>query len=333
MKNILITGGAGFIGLNLALELLEQNHSVIIVDDFKNSYVQHIKNLAKNFKNLTYYKGDCCDEKFMNHLFKSYKFEIVFHLAAKKYIRQSVVKPIEYTNNNINSLKVVLKLSSKYNIKRLMFPSSSSVYGNCNKKIIDEGCNLNPLNPYSQTRALGEHLIAEWSAKAKIPATIFRFANPVGANTKYFLGDHSKQHQMQLFPYVISKAINNQEIVLRGNNFNTPDGTPIRDYIYVSDLARIVAFVTLNSSNTNVEILNLGSGGEGYSTLQIVTATQQVLNKPVSYSFTASSAFEVEKITLNCDKLFNNYAIRPSSTLQQIIQSQIDFEKHITKRP
>jgi len=331
MSNILITGGAGFIGCNLVLELAKQNCNIVVVDDFKNSYVAHIQTLAKHFSNIKYFKGNCCDEKFMHLIFKSSNFDTVIHLAAKKYIRESMLKPKEYMNNNMNSLKTVLKLSKKYCIKRVIFPSSASVYGNCDKIPIDEQCPLDPLNPYSKTRVLGEELLTKWSNETNTPVTIFRFSNPIGANTQYFLGDHSKRHQMQLVPYVISKALLNEEIVLRGNNFNTPDGTPIRDFVYVCDLAKIVAQVVLSPQTSNVEIFNLGSGGDGYSTRQIVETTQQVLNKPVKYSFTDSNKFEVAKIISNSSELFNRFNINLTTPLEEIISSQISFQKHIDK--
>ncbi len=331
MRNILITGGAGFIGCNLALELANQDCNIVVVDDFKNSYVQHIKNLAKHFTNIKYFKGNCCDERFMNTIFKLSNFDIVIHLAAKKYINESVAKPKEYMDNNINSLKVALEMSKRYKVKRFIFSSSSAVYGNCLKKFIDEDTSINPLNPYAQSKVVGEEMIKTWTKTTQIPATIFRFANPVGANIKHFLGDHSKKHQMQLFPYVSTRAISNEEIVLRGNNFKTPDGTPIRDYIYVGDIAKIVAHVSLNSTNKNVEILNLGSGGNGFSTLQVIQSAQKVLGKPVKYSFVPANNYEITQMVLDCSKLFSQYKITLGKSIDDIMETQIKFVKYLNK--
>lgn len=328
MKNILITGGAGFIGTNLALELLTQNHKVVVVDAFINARENHIQSLAKQFKNLTYVKADCCSYEEMEKPFQSQHFDIVFHLAAKKSIIDSISNPTEYMNNNMDSLEIILNLCNKYNVGKFVFPSSCSIYGNCKTQPITEDTTPNPLNPYSQSRLLGEQMIQAWNAKTKIPAIIFRVGNPVGANTEYLLGDNGKQNNIQLFPYIVKNAINDNEIILRGNNLNTPDGTAIRDYIHITDLTRIMCFVALDSTD-NLEILNLGSGGKGYSVLDIINSAKQLLNKPIKYSFASSNQSEIEEIVLDCSKLYKKYNIRATKTLDDMMLSQIEFEHYL----
>ncbi len=331
MANVLICGGAGFIGLNVCIELVNSGHNVVIVDDLKNSYITHIKNIIKTHpNNVSFFKGDVCNKKFMASIFKNNNIDYVIHLAAKKYVAESITHPNEYEQNNITSLKVVLELSKKHNIKKFAFSSTSVVYGNpTSEKPFLETDKLEPLNPYAQTKVMGEKLITDWNRETGISTIIFRFTNPVGANTQYMIGDHSKRKMVQLLPYVVKCALNNKTITLKGNTFNTPDGTPIRSFIHISDLARAVC-VALNNFNGNLEIFNVGNTNLELSTKQIVLAVQDELNKKVDYNFAAANPKENAKIACNCTKFENKFNFKCTKTLKDIISSQITFENWIT---
>lgn len=324
MKNILITGGAGYLGLNIAIPLLETGNTVIIVDDLKNSYVCHVKNLIKTFpKNTVFYKGDVCDYNFMKQIFHAHKPDIILHLSALKYVGESIKKPDKYLKNNIDSLETVLKLTDEFKAKRIAFASSAVVYGNA--QYADETCPFSPLSPYAQTKANGEKLILDWSVKTKIPSTIFRFSNPIGANTKFMFGDHSKKGVLNLVPYIVKNAIQDTPMTFKGNDHPTPDGTPIRDYIFVSDLSKIVSKVLLTSTSKQ-EILNVSSGS-GFSVLEIIKTTEKLLNKKLNFSFSERNKNEASISILKCDLLNSKYALKTTAKLEQIIQSQIDFCK------
>ena len=332
MAKILITGGAGFIGLNVATQLINNNHNVVIVDDLKNSYVAHINKLLKQHpNNLTFFKGDVRNEKLMNNVFKKNNIDYVIHLAAKKYVAESIKHPTDYEQNNMGCLKTILKLAEKYNVKKFAFSSTSVVYGNATQNPFLETDKLEPLNPYAKTKVMGEKLIAEWHNKTKIKTIIFRFTNPVGANTQYMFGDHSKLKKMQLVPYVVNSAINNKQIVLKGNQFNTPDGTPIRSFIHITDLAKAVCN-TMENFNGNFEIFNVGNTQLELSTKQIVLAVQNNLNKKVDFTFTKANPQENAKIACNCTKFENTFNFKCSNTLNDIILSQIEFDNWINKK-
>ena len=332
MAKVLITGGAGFIGLNVATQLINNNHNVVIVDDLKNSYVAHINKLLKQHpNNLTFFKGDVRNEKLMNNVFKRNNIDYVIHLAAKKYVAESIKCPTDYEQNNMGCLKTILKLAEKYKVKKFAFSSTSVVYGNATQNPFLETDKLEPLNPYAKTKVMGEKLITEWHNKTGIKTIIFRFTNPVGANTQYMFGDHSKLKKMQLVPYVVNSAINNKQIVLKGNDFNTPDGTPIRSFIHISDLAKAVCN-TMENFNGNFEIFNVGNTQLELSTKQIVLAVQNNLNKKVDLTFTKANPQENAKIACNCSKFENTFNFKCSKTLNDIILSQVAFDNWINKR-
>ena len=325
VKNILLTGGAGYLGLNIALALIEKNNNVVIVDDLKNSYAKHINNLLKIFPNNSkFYKGNVCDYDFLKNIFKSHNIDIVLHLAAHKYVGESIKKPKIYFENNINSLETVLKLSNEFGVSRFAFSSSSVVYGNTTISA-SENLEISPLSPYAETKCIGEKMIREWNNKTNIPITIFRFSNPVGANTEYMFGDHSKRGFENLVPYVARCAISDSSMIFRGDDHPTPDGTPIRDFIHVSDLSNIVSTILLNSE-AKLEVLNVASGN-GYSVLEIIKETEKLLGKKLTYSFSKKLPGEASVSLLNTTKLKQIYNLSPTQTLSDIIKSEIEFLK------
>ena len=329
MKKVLITGGAGYLGLNISLSLLEKENTIVIVDDLKNSYKEHIQNLINNFGlKIKFYNGNVCDYEFMKNIFELHSFDIVLHLAAHKYVGESITNPEEYKTNNINSLTTVLKLCKEFNISRFAFASSAVVYGNTSSIPVIEETTLSPLSPYAKTKSDGESLIQDWHQLTKIPSTIFRFSNPAGANTKFMFGDHSKKGFENLIPYIVRNSIENNIMTFKGNDHPTPDGTPIRDYIHVSDLANIVSNVLNNSTNNEVEVLNV-SRGSGFSLLEIVTAIENKLDKKLTYKFTERNKNESSVSILDSTKLTLNYSINHKFGIDEIVSSQIEFQNYI----
>lgn len=324
MKTILITGGAGYLGLNIALELINKNNKVVIIDDLKNSYKKNADKLLKIFPEKTYfYKGDVCDYVFTKKIFESHKPEIVLHLSAMKYVGESLKKPKAYENNNLGSLETILKLSKEFCVSRFAFSSSAVVYGNTNNIPATEEFSFNPLSPYANTKCECEKMIQNWNKETRVPITIFRFSNPVGANSEYLFGDDSKKGFENLIPYIVRSAITNKKMVFRGNNHPTPDGTAIRDYLHISDLAEISVHILLNSTEIS-EVLNISSG-KGTSILEILKTTEQLLNKKLEYSFSERNPNEASVSILDITKLKKSYSLSTKLNLAEIIKSQIDF--------
>lgn len=329
MKNVLITGGAGFIGTNVSAKLLEKGYCVCVIDDLKNAYVSHVHFLQTKFPNLEFVKADACNYAKIEEIFKTHKFDTVVHLSAKKYVGESFLKEKEYFENNMKSLENLLLLSEKYCIKHFAFASSITVYGNCNKNMVSENEKYAPISPYAKTKQLGEEEIEKFSKKnLNMKFSIFRFTNPVSANTKYMLGDHSKKRKINLVSLVCKNAIENKKLVLNGNNHNTEDGTPVRDYFHVEDLATLVCEV-LEKQKTQKDTINVGMSGNGFSVLQIIKQAEEILNKKIDYSFGNNKPGDVAKIVCDNTHLLKTYGNFKFKNIKQIIQDEIEFQKYL----
>ena len=331
MSNILITGGAGFLGLNIALEYLNNGHDVVIIDDLKNAYIHHVNHLKKHYpSSVTFYKGDVCDKAFLDSVFQEHSFDTVLHLAAYKNVAESKMKPSIYYINNISSLRNVLRCIDKYGVKKFAFPSTAMVYGNVDTVPTSEECRPSPLSPYAETKVEGENIISTWHESANIPAVIFRFSNPIGANTEYGFGDHSKKGYGNLIPYIVSHAISHEPIVFRGNDHPTPDGTAVRDYIHISDLASTVYKVLDTKDTSALDTINVGSG-KGTSVLDIVRAVEVVLGEKIDYSFSPRNEYESSISILDTSKLKNMYSISIDRDIVDIVKSEVIFYNNIHK--
>lgn len=331
MKTVLITGGAGFLGLNIALEFLNRGDRVVIVDDLKNSYVAHINNLIENFGDLvTFYEGDVCDKSFLESIFVKHTFDTVLHLAAHKNVGESKMKPSMYYLNNILTLKNVLDCIDRFGTKMFAFPSTAVVYGNTDVVPTPEDTEASPLSPYAETKVQGEKIITEWQEKSKVPTIIFRFANPVGANTEYMFGDHSKRGYGNLIPYIIGNTLSHKHMTFRGDDHPTPDGTPIRDYLHVSDLAYAVYKILNEKYDNTLDTVNVGSG-KGYSVLEIVHMVEDLLGSKLDYSFSPRNDFESSMSVLDTTKLRTDYGVSFSTNLEDIIKSEIKFYQFLHK--
>ena len=332
MKNILITGGAGFLGTNISVKLLEKGYKVFVIDDLKNAYVSHVHLLQKNFPNLKFKKLDVCDLNRLEEVFKNEKFHTVIHLAARKYVGESFIKEKEYVFNNMKSLQNVLFLSKKYGAKHFAFASSITVYGNSEKEKLKESEKYAPVSPYAKTKQFGEEEIQLFAKENQnMIYTIFRFSNPVSANTKYMLGDDSKKHKLNLVSLVCKSIIENKKLVLNGNNHDTKDGTPIRDFFHVEDLAEIVCKV-LEKQTTHFDTINVGISGDGYSVLQIINQTEAILNKKLDYCFGSKKPGDIAKNVCDNNHLLDAYGRHKFRDIKQIIEDEIAFQKSINEK-
>ena len=331
MGTVLITGGAGFLGLNIALEFLKKGDSVVIADDMQNSYDTHINTLIDTYGDkVTFYEGDMCNRDFVEGVFQAHTFDKVLHLAAYKNILESKQNPSIYYINNITSLKKILDAIDKYGTKMFAFPSTAAVYGNTDAIPTPEEAPYSPLSPYAETKVQGEKMITEWQARSGIATVIFRFANPVGANTEFMFGDHSKKGYGNLIPYIIESTLSNKHMTFKGNDHPTPDGTAVRDYIHVGDLAYSVHKVLNSKYDNGLDIVNVGSG-KGHSVLNIVNLVENLLNKKLDYSFSPRNEFESSMVVLDTTKLKTDFSVGFSTSLEDIIKSEIQFYQFLHK--
>ncbi|MDR1463590.1 MAG: UDP-glucose 4-epimerase GalE, partial [Azoarcus sp.] len=287
MSVILVTGGAGYIGSHTCLALLRSGHEVAVIDDYSNSSplaLERVERLAgRRFRAVL--EADVADTAALDSLFSKHKIEAVIHFAAKKAVGESVRIPLAYYRNNIGGLLALLERMTHHSVKRLVFSSSATVYGNPASVPITEDFPLAVTNPYGRTKLMSEEILLD--AAAADPAwkiALLRYFNPVGADSSGLIGEDPGGIPNNLMPYVCQVAIGKlPELQVFGDDYPTPDGTGVRDYIHVSDLAagHIAALAKLETLPP-VSAINLGAG-RGYSVLELVRAFEAASGRPVPY--------------------------------------------------
>lgn len=268
---ILVTGGAGYIGSHLVSELFKLNKKVIVVDNFSNSTDVNLIKVSNYYNaNIKTYKRNIQDEDGMHQIFKENKIESIFHLAGLKSIPDSFLYQEEYYANNVLGTKIIIELALKYRIKKFIFSSSASVYGNPKYLPIDEFHELKPLNPYAKNKLSAELILKQYE-KENICIKVLRYFNPVGVDKKVGLIEEIKENSTNIVPALLKAASNyKSKFEIYGSDYETHDGTAIRDYIHISDL--IDAHIkSLIDNQIGFFILNIGSG-KGYTVLELVKA-------------------------------------------------------------
>ena len=288
--SILVTGGAGFIGSHTVVELLEKGEKIVIVDNFCNSspdVLNKIKEITN--KDFKFYEVDLLDEEKLEKVFEENNIESVIHFAGLKAVGESVAKPIEYYHNNITGTLILLKLMKKYNCKKIVFSSSATVYGNPASLPIKEDFPLSTTNPYGSTKLMIEQILQDVCvADTDFSVAILRYFNPIGAHESGLIGEVPNGIPNNVMPYILKVASGEYEaLTVFGNDYNTPDGTGVRDYIHVVDLAKghLKALDKIREEK-GVKIYNLGTGN-GYSVLDLVTNFEKVNGVKVNYKIGA----------------------------------------------
>lgn len=286
MSRILVTGGAGYIGSHTVVELLNKGEEIVIVDNFSNSspkVLDKIKQITN--KNFKFYEVDLLDEGNLEKVFKENQIESVIHFAGLKAVGESVAKPIEYYHNNITGTLILLKLMKKYNCKKIVFSSSATVYGEPKELPIKENFPLSTTNPYGSTKLMIEQILQDIAiADKEFSVAILRYFNPIGAHESGLIGEVPNGIPNNIMPYIMGVAEGKYEqLTVFGNDYPTPDGTGIRDYIHVVDLSlgHLKALDKIRKE-TGVKIYNLGTGN-GYSVLDLVKTFEKVNNVKVNY--------------------------------------------------
>ena len=294
---ILVTGGAGYIGSHTVVELLEVGEDIVIVDNFVNSKPEALDKIKKiTGKDFKFYEVDILDEEKLEKVFKENNIESVIHFAGLKAVGESVVKPIEYYHNNITGTLVLLKLMRKYNCKRIVFSSSATVYGDPEIVPITEECKTGgTTNPYGTTKLFIERILQDvYVADNEFSIALLRYFNPIGAHESGLIGEEPKGIPNNLMPYITGVASGKLEILsVFGNDYPTKDGTGVRDYIHVVDLAKghLKALAKIREE-AGVKIYNLGTG-HGYSVLDLVNTFQKVNNVEVKYKIVGRRAGDI----------------------------------------
>ncbi|SOE64680.1 UDP-galactose 4-epimerase [Burkholderia sp. YR290] len=304
---ILVTGGAGFIGSHTCVELLNSDYDVVVIDNLVNSKRESIARVEKiTGKKVAFYEADVRDEAVVNTIFDKHPITGAIHFAALKAVGESVAKPLEYYRNNMDGLLVLLDVMRARNVKQFVFSSSATVYGVPKSSPIDESFPLSATNPYGQSKLIAEQILRDLEVSdASWRIATLRYFNPVGAHESGLIGEDPGGVPNNLMPYVAQVAVGKLEkLRVFGGDYDTPDGTGVRDYIHVVDLARghIAALDALVKHDASF-VVNLGTG-QGYSVLDVVKAFEKASGKPVPYEIVARRPGDVAQCFAQPAKAF-----------------------------
>ena len=297
MKNILITGGAGYIGSHTAVELLNSGYEVIVYDNLCNSSKESLKRVEElTGKTVKFYEGDVRDAKALEDMFNKESIDAVIHCAALKAVGESVQKPLLYYQNNITGTLTLMDVMSRVNVKNIVFSSSATVYGNPETMPITENCPKGQCtNPYGWTKSMMEQIMSDvQKADPEWNVILLRYFNPVGAHESGRIGEDPKGIPNNLMPYISQVAVGKLEkLGVFGDDYDTPDGTGVRDYIHVVDLAvGHVKAVDYLAKNPGLDVINLGTG-VGYSVLDMVKAFSKACGKDLPYEIKPRRAGDI----------------------------------------
>ena len=338
-ETILVTGGTGFIGSHTTVELIQNGYNVVIVDNLSNSNASVVDGIEKiTGVRPEFEKVDCCDYAAMENVFEKHKgISGIIHFAASKAVGESVQKPLLYYRNNINSLINLLELMPKYGVKGIIFSSSCTVYGQPsaeNLPVTEEAPMQKALSPYGNTKQVNEEIIQDYiHSGAPIKSIILRYFNPIGSHPSALIGELPNGVPMNLIPFVTQTAIGiRKELKIFGNDYNTPDGTCIRDYIDIMDLAKAHVKAMeriLNENGTDpVEVFNIGTG-KGLSTLQIVEGFEKATGVKLNWQYAPRREGDIEKVWANPHKANTVLGWKASVDIEDTLRSAWKWQQKL----
>lgn len=327
---VLVTGGAGFIGSHTAVELLNAGKEIVILDNFSNSKPQSLEAIKKiTGKDFKFYEMDYLDREKLEKVFEENKIDSVLNFAGFKAVGESVEKPIEYYTNNISGALVLLDTMKKYGVKKFVFSSSATVYGEPERIPITEDCKTGgTTNPYGTSKLFIEQILKDiYKSDNSWDIAILRYFNPVGAHESGLIGEEPQGIPNNLMPYVARVAAGKlKELSVFGNDYDTPDGTGVRDYIHVVDLAKghIKALEKLEKEGKGLFIYNLGTG-KGYSVLDMVKAFEKSTGKKVAYKIAPRRAGDIATCYSDPAKAKEELGWEATKTLDEMCKDSWNF--------
>ncbi len=327
---VLVTGGAGYIATHTDVVLLEKGYEVVAVDNFSNSSYQAIENVEKiTRKKVKFYEGDVCDKALLDKIFSENKIDAVIHFAGLKAVGESVAKPILYYENNIMSTLALLEIMTKYNVKKLVFSSSATVYGTPERLPLDEECRLSTTNPYGATKLVIEDLLRYvYTSDNSWHILLLRYFNPVGAHESGLIGEDPAGIPNNLMPYVAKVAAGELPFLkVYGNDYDTLDGTGVRDYIHVMDLAEGHIAALENIEKYGVDAINLGTG-VGYSVLDMVKAFEKASGRPVKYEIRERRPGDIATCYASPNKAKKELNWEAKRNLEDMCQDLWNFQRN-----
>ncbi|WP_025799219.1 UDP-glucose 4-epimerase GalE [Hoylesella saccharolytica] len=340
-QTILVTGGTGFIGSHTTVELQQAGYNVVIVDNLSNSNadvidgIEQITGIRPAFEQV-----DCCDKAALDAVFSKYEgIKGIIHFAASKAVGESVEKPLLYYRNNIVSLINLLELMPQHQVKGIIFSSSCTVYGQPSKEylpVTEDAPIQVACSPYGNTKQINEEIIRDYiHSGASIKSIILRYFNPIGAHPSALIGELPNGVPMNLIPFVTQTAIGiRKELKIFGNDYDTPDGTCIRDYIYVVDLAKahVKAMIRVLDMDTEaIEYFNVGTG-RGVSTYEVVDKFEKATRVKVNWSYAPRREGDIEKVWANPDKANHVLGWKAETSLEETLKTAWNWQLKLRER-
>lgn len=331
MKRVLVTGGCGYIGSHTVVELQKNGFDVVIVDNLSNSKKSVLDRIQQiTGTKPTFYKVDMTDKAALRGVFEKEKFSDVIHFAGLKAVGESVIKPLEYYRNNLDSTMNLLELMREFGVKNIVFSSSATVYGNPATVPITEDFPLSCTNPYGQTKLMIEYILKDlYKADASFNIALLRYFNPIGAHPSGLIGEDPNGIPNNLVPYITQVAVGKLErLNVFGNDYPTRDGTGVRDYIHVVDLAKgHLAALKKLSENCGLVIYNLGTGN-GYSVLEVLNAFSETVGRPLPYVIAPRRAGDIAECYADPTKAYKELGWKAELDLKRMAEDSWRWQKN-----
>jgi len=320
MKTTLVTGGAGYIGSHTLIELINNNFEVVVIDNLANSSRESLRRVEQITEHeIPFIEADVRDQSVLDDIFTTYSIDSVIHFAGLKAVGESVAKPLEYYDNNLVSTLALLEAMRKYSVKQLVFSSSATVYGSPSELPLRETSTVGVglTNPYGKTKYMIEQIIQDYcAADPTFEATILRYFNPIGAHQSGQIGEDPNGIPNNLLPYVAQVAVSKlQSVGVFGDDYDTPDGTGVRDYIHVVDLAR-GHVAALQHMKAGANVYNLGTGS-GTSVLEIIKAFSKACGRDLPYEIKPRRAGDIAACYADCSKAERELGWRAELSIEQ----------------
>ncbi len=336
-KNILVTGGAGYIGSHVVVRLHEEGYNPIILDNFSNSEKSVLNRLFTiTGKTFTCYEGDVLDSILLNKIFSENHIEGIIHFAAKKAVGESVADPLKYYKNNVSGLVTVLEAMLESKVINLVFSSSCTVYGEPDKLPVTETSPKKPASsPYGNTKQIGEEILEDTvNSGAHLKTVALRYFNPIGAHPSSEIGELPLGVPNNLVPFITQTAAGIREkITVFGNDYNTTDGTCIRDYIHVMDLAdahvQCIKLLESSTESSLFDVINIGTG-DGNTVLEVIKAFEETTGVKLNYELGPRRAGDVEKVYAQVDKSQKLLKWKTKCTLEDSMRDAWNWQKRIS---
>lgn len=326
---ILVAGGAGYIGSHTCVELLQAGYEVVVADNLSNSCAAALRRVEQITKRkLTFYQIDICDPSALRQIFSQERIDAVINFAGKKAVGESVQRPLLYYQNNVAGLLSLCRVMQEFDVKRLVFSSSATVYGEPQQIPLTEDCPKGRItNPYGQTKVMAEQMLQDlYAADPTWQVLLLRYFNPIGAHESGLLGEDPRDVPNNLVPYIAQVAVGRlPELHIFGDDYDTPDGTGIRDYIHVTDLAK-GHVKALERMQAGVGIYNLGTG-RGYSVLEVLHAYEKACGRALPYRICPRRAGDVAVCYCNAEKASRELDWRAEKSLEEMCLDSWRWQK------